>query len=145
MEISTLKRDSAAVTAGQWVGDIPGLGDVRLRVRGLSSPIVVATRGRKERKVPRDQRERDGSLKADVGLELFGEVLHEAVLLDWEGLTDGGKPVPFDTDLARQWLTDPDFAFFADAVVYAAQIVDKGRVELADETLGNSAAPSRGK
>lgn len=145
MDISSLKRDSAAVAAGQWVADIPGLGDVRLRVRGLSSPIVVAVRGRKERKVPRDQRERDGSLKAEVGIQVFGEVLHEAVLLDWEGLTDNGTPVPFDSDLANTWLTDPDFAFFADAVVYAAQIVDKGRVEQSDALLGNSEAPSRGK
>lgn len=145
MEISTLKRDSAAVTAGQWVGDIPGLGDVRLRVRGLSSPVVVAVRSRKERKVPRDQRERDGSLKPAVGLVVFGEVLHEAVLLEWDGLTDDGEPVPYSAEMAEQWLTDPDFAFFADAVVYAAQIVDKGQVDAKGELAGNSAAPSRGK
>jgi hypothetical protein len=145
MEISTLKRDSAAISAGQWVGDIPGLGDVRLRVRGLSSPVVVATRGRKERKVPRDQRERDGSLKPEIGIVVFGEVLHEAVLLEWDGLTDGGKPVPFNSDLAKTWLTDPDFAFFADAVVYAAQIVDKGRADQSETLMGNSEAPSPGK
>jgi hypothetical protein len=145
MEISTLKRDSAAVAAGQWVGDIPGMGDVRLRVRGLSSPIVVAVRSRKERKVPRDQRERDGSLKPEIGLVIFGEVLHEAVLLEWDGLTDGGNPVPYSAEMAEQWLTDPDFAFFADAVVYAAQIVDKGQVDAKGELAGNSGAPSRGK
>ncbi|KKC39505.1 hypothetical protein WH87_04730 [Devosia epidermidihirudinis] len=145
MEISGLKRDSAAIAAGQWVGDIPGLGDVRLRVRGLSSPVVVAVRSRRERKVPRDQRERDGSLTAEVGLVVFGEVLHEAVLLDWQGLTDGGKPVPFDADLAKTWLTDPDFAFFADAVVYAAQIVDKGNADTQEQLEGNYEAPLRGK
>lgn len=145
MEISTLKRDSAAVAAGQWVGDIPGMGDVRLRVRGLSSPVVVAVRSRKERKVPRDQRERDGSLRPEIGLVVFGEVLHEAVLLEWDGLTDGGEPVPYSAELAEQWLTDPDFAFFADAVVYAAQIVDKGQVDAKGELAGNSGAPSRGK
>ncbi|KKB09407.1 hypothetical protein [Devosia chinhatensis] len=145
MDISALKRDSASITAGQWVGDIPGMGDVRLRVRGLSSPIVVQTRSRLERKVPRDQRERDGSLKADVALDVFGQVLHEVVLLDWDGLTDGGKAVPYDKALAHQWLTDPDFAFFGDAVVWAAQIVDKGRAEDAEATGGNSEAPSAGK
>jgi len=145
MDIQSLKRNSAAIAAGQWVGDIPGLGDVRLRVRGLSSPIVVQTRNRLERKVPRDQRERDGSLKADVALAVFGQVLHDVVLLDWDGLTDAGEPVPYDKGLAEQWLTDPDFAFFADAVVYAAQIVDKGRVEDAEALKGNSKAPSAGK
>lgn len=145
MDISTLKRNSAAVSAGQWVDDIPGMGDVRLRVRGLSSPVVVATRGRKERKAPRDQRERDGSLKPEFGLILFGEVLHEAVLLDWDGLTDKGAAVPYSAEIAQAWLTDPDFAFFADAVVYAAQIVDKGKVEAQGALEGNSKAPFAGK
>jgi hypothetical protein len=145
MEISTLKRDSAAVAAGQWVGEIPGMGDVRLRVRGLSSPVVVAVRSRKERKVPRDQRERDGSLKPEIGLVLFGEVLHEAVLLGWDGLTDGGEPVPYSEEMAKAWLTDPDFAFFADAVVYAAQIVDKGQADSTESLKGNLPAPSAGK
>lgn len=145
MEINSLKRDSAAVSAGQWVGDIPGLGDVWLRVRGLSSPVVVAVRSRKERVVPRDQRERDGSLKPEVGLVVFGEVLHEAVLLDWDGLTDGGEPVPYSAEIAKQWLTDPDLAFFADAVVYAAQIVDKGKITAQGALEGNSKAPSAGK
>lgn len=145
MDINSLKRDSAAIAAGQWVSDIPGLGDVRLRVRGLSSPIVVAVRGRKERKVPRDQRERDGSLTPEVGIQVFGEVLLEAVLLDWSGLTDNGKPVVYDLEIARKWLTDPDFAFFADAVVWAAQIVDKGNADSQEQLEGNFEAPSRGK
>lgn len=145
MEISTLKRDSASISSGQWVGDIPGMGDVRLRVRGLTSPMVTQTRARLERKIPRDQRERDGSLKAEVALNVFGQVLHQVVLLDWDGLTDEGKPIPYDKALAEQWLTDPDFAFFGDAVVWAAQIVDKGRVEDAEATKGNSKAPSAGK
>lgn len=145
MDIAALKRDSAVITSGQWIGDIPGMGDVRLLVRGLSSPLVVQTRGRMERKIPRDQRERDGSLKADVAVEVFGHVLHEVVLLDWDGLTDGGQPVKYDKALAKEWLTNPDFAFFADAVVYAAQIVDKGRVEDAETLKGNSKAPSAGK
>lgn len=141
MDISALKRDSTKVEAGEWVGEIPGMEDVRLRVRGLSSPTAVALRSRKERKVSRDGRERDGQLKADVALRILGEVLHEAVLLDWDGLTSGGQPLPFDKDLARDWLTNPDYVAFADAVVYAAQVVDKGR---ADDTaeMGNGSRKS---
>ncbi|MBB4000968.1 hypothetical protein [Aurantimonas endophytica] len=143
MDISSLKRDSKKVEAGEWVGDIPGMEDVRLRVRGLSSPTVAALRSRKERKVSREGRERDGQLKTDVALVIFGEILHEAVLLEWDGITSDGKPLPFDADIAKVWLTDPDFTPFADAVVWAAQVVDKGRAGDQEEVGNGSRRPSR--
>lgn len=129
MEIKSLKRDSANAEAGQWVSDIPGMGDVRLKVRGFYSPTVIAIRSRKERAVPRDDRERDGSLKPSVAMRIMGETMHEAVLLDWDGFTNEGEPLAFDRALAKDWLTDPDFSAFADAVAWAAQVVDKGLTE----------------
>lgn len=144
MDISALKRDSAKVEAGEWVSDIPGMEDVRLRVRGLSSPTVVALRSRKERKVSRDGRERDGSLKADIALRILGEVLHEGVLLDWDGFTKNKQPLPYDAKQAEEWLTNPDYVAFADAVVYAAQIVDKGRAGEVEDMGNGSKKSSRG-
>jgi hypothetical protein len=141
MDISALKRDSAKVEAGEWVSDIPGMEDVRLRVRGLSSPTVVAMRSRKERKVSRDGRERDGALKAGVAMGILGEVLHECVLLDWDGLTKAGQPLPYDPEQAKEWLTNPDFTPFADAVVWAANVVDKGRAGEAED-MGNGSKKS---
>lgn len=145
MDIRSIKRDSAAAAAGQWVGGIPGMADVRLRVRGLGSPTVVAIRARKERRVGWGDRETDGSLKPDVAVRILGEVLHEAVLLDWEGFTDGGQPVTYSADLAEKWLTDPDYSDFADAVVYAARVADRGAAEVQDKTEKNSARPSTGR
>ncbi|WP_024586005.1 hypothetical protein [Aliihoeflea sp. 2WW] len=143
MDIASLKRDSSKVEAGDWVSDIPGMGDVRLRVRGLSSPTVVALRSRKERKVTREDRERDGSLKPEAAMRIFGEVLHEAVLFDWDGFTNGKQPLPFDANLAKEWLTNPDYVAFADAVVWAAQIVDKGRAGETDDMGNGSKRSSR--
>ncbi len=142
MDISAIKRDSAKVEGGEWVGDIPGFGDVRLRVRGLDSTIVVATRSRKERRATRDERERDGTLKPEVARRIFGEVLHEAVLLEWDGLTDAGKPVAFDADLAKEWLTNKDFTPFADAVVWAAGLLDRSRSSDREDVGNGSRKPS---
>ncbi|GHC79371.1 hypothetical protein [Limoniibacter endophyticus] len=141
MDIGGLKRDSKKVEAGEWVGDIPGMGDVRLRVRGMSSPTVSAIRSRKERKITRDEREPDGTLKQEASLRVLGETLYEAVLLDWNGFTEGGKLIAYDAELARKWLTDPDFGVVQDAVIYAARIVDNSRA--ADkEMVGNGSKKS---
>lgn len=145
MDINSIKRDSASIEAGQWIGDIPGFGDVRFKVRGLTSPTAVALRSRKERKVPIEDRERDGSLKPQVAIRLMGEILHEACLLDWDGITSNGQPVPYDSEQAKAWLTDPDFMSFADAVAYAAGVVDRTRAGQTGALSKNSAAPSRGK
>lgn len=144
MEIEDLKRDAKAIDAGQWVGNLSGMGDVQLRVRGLTSKTVVAARSKKERAVPRTQRNRDGSLKVEVAMGVFGEVVFESVLLDWSGLTSGGKEVPYDPALAKKWCTDPDYRFFLDAVVEAASVVDRGEADDTEDVGKNSGKSSPG-
>ena len=141
MELAGLKRDSAKVEAGEWVSDIPGFGDARLRVRGLESSVFATLRSRKERKVARDDRERDGSLKPAAARRVFGEALAECILLEWDGLTEGGKPLPYDEARAREFCTNPDFSPFADAVVWAASYVDRARV--ADKAEVGNGSPKR--
>lgn len=137
MDIKDIKKNAAEITGGQWVGDIPDMGDLRLRVRGLSSPQVIAIRSRKERAVPRKERLRDGSLRPETGLRISGEVLHEAVLLDWSGLTSDGKPVKYDAALAAEWCTNPDYQDFASAVAWSAMVVDRGDADRTEELAGN--------
>ena len=126
MDLQSLKRDTAAIDGGQWVDDIPGMGNIRLKVRGLSSPQVVAYRARLERAVPKQQRNRDGSVKTAKAMEIMGQLLADKILLDWEGLEDGGEPMPYSHEAATAILTNPDFLPFADAVTWAAQVVDRG-------------------
>ncbi|MCB5411778.1 hypothetical protein [Pseudogemmobacter faecipullorum] len=137
MDIQSLKKDVAASTEGQWVGDIPEMGQLRLRVRGENSPKVAALRARKLRAVPKDKRGRDGMPIYEEVLRVTTEVLHEVVLLDWDGLTNGGKPVKYDPELAKQWITDPDFQDFADAVAWASKIVANGQADQVEEAAGN--------
>jgi hypothetical protein len=137
MEIKDLKKNSSAISAGQWVDDIPDMGELRLKVRGLSSPAVSALRARKERAVPRKQRNRDGTLKQATAMRISSEILAEIVLIDWEGITDGGKPVPYDKALATKWLTDLDYQDFANAGAWAAMLVDRGESDELEELAGN--------
>lgn len=137
MEIKDLKKNSAAISAGEWVSNIPDMGDLRLKVRGLSSPVVSTLRARKERSVPRNERNRDGSLRQSTARRISSEILAEAVLMDWEGITENGKAVPYNKELATKWLTDLDFQDFADAVAWSSMLVDRGVSDETEELAGN--------
>lgn len=137
MDIKDLKKNSSNIAAGVWVGDIPDMGSLRLLVRGLSSPAVSTARSLKERSVPRKGRLRDGTLKHTEALRISAEILYEVVLLDWDGITNDGKPVKFDKALAKEWLTDPDYQDFANATAWAAMLVDRGEAETTEDVAGN--------
>jgi len=141
MDIESIKVDPGLIEGGQWVSDIPEMGDLRLRVRGLSSPQATALRTRLLRGLSKKEREPDGSPKHEAALRIGGQVLLECVLLEWDGITSGGKSVPYSKKQAEAWLTDPRYRNFGDAVAWAAQVVDKGRAEIAEEIAGNSPAP----
>lgn len=145
MEINSLKRSTDRVEGGDWVSDIPEMGDLRLRVRGIGSAQYKAVYARKSRAVPRKDRERDGSIKDDVLHQIRGEALHEAILLEWGGLTSGGQEYAYDADTAMKWLTDPDFADFHYATLYAAGVVGKDRADAQEELEKNSQTPLAGK
>lgn len=138
MEISSLKSNPQTVESGEWISDIPQMGEVRLKVRSLNYSVFKTLISRKSRAVPTKDRERDNSIKEDVLHRIRGEALHEAILLDWDGLTDAGKPVPFNSDQALQLLTEKDFADFQYAVLYAAGVAGKDRADLAAEAAKNS-------
>lgn len=130
MKISSLKRDSAAIEAGQWIDNIPQMGDLRLRVRGFGSKAFVTAQAKLARAVPKDERMRDGQLFPATAIRVLGEAAAEALLLEWDGLTDDAdKPLAYDAKLAKTWCTEPDYRHFLDAVVWASQVVENGRSE----------------
>lgn len=137
MDLSDIKRDVKSIEEGQWVEDLIGMGDIRLKVRGMTSNDVVMFRAAKERAIPRNMRDRQGNLLPKTAMNLLREVLIEKVLIDWDNLTEGGQPVPYSKEKARQLLTDESMIVFADAVVQAAQIVDNGNASTQEEVTGN--------
>lgn len=145
MDISNLKKSTDKVEGGEWVWDIPQMGELRLRVRGLGSELYKQVFSRKQRAVVKADRERDGSIKDDVLHRIRGEALHETILLEWDGLTADGKPYAFDKDVALAWLTDPEYEDFQFAVLYAAGVVGKERGDRTEALSKNSLASSDGK
>jgi hypothetical protein len=142
MDINDAKRDAQKIQGGRVITDIPGMDDVWLRVRGLSSPAVVSARSRKLRKLGRKDRDANGQPTAEAEMRVFGEVLAEAVLLEWGNLTSKGVELPYDPALAMKYCTDPDYMPFADAVTWAANAVDRGNLEVTEDLKGNSQPPS---
>jgi hypothetical protein len=139
VELNSLKRNSQAAADGRWVDDIPNMPGLRLKVRGLSCFAATSLRRAKERAVSRDDRER-GVIKLQVEQRIQREVMHEAILLDWEGLTNAGEPVPYSREQAAHLLLDPDYDIFAGAVAWAAGLVDTDNQGLEDDQKGNSKA-----
>lgn len=137
MDIKNLRRDIAAIEAGDWVGDIPNMGSLALKVRGIGSVQYQTALARLAKAVGIEERDRDGTLLPDVALRVTGEAAAEALLLDWAGLENDGQPVPFDAKLAREWLTQPEYRHFLDAVIWSAGVMERGRRETAGTVKGN--------
>jgi len=137
VDILDLAVNMETISEGDWVDQIPEMGDLRLKVRGMMAPKVQALQARKLRAVPKNKRGRDGMPLFAVTVQVMTEVLFEAVLLDWDGLSADGKPVKYSPELSKQWLSDLSFQKFADAVIWAARCVDNGKAKAADDLVGN--------
>ncbi|MGE3845140.1 MAG: hypothetical protein AB7I50_26570 [Vicinamibacterales bacterium] len=133
MRIVARKRDTVAINEGQWVGEIPKMGSVRLKVRGRETPLFQAAFDKHLRAVPTEMRDRVGVPTGPARVHAMGLACHETVLLDWDGIEDEkGKPVKYRRDLALEWMTNPDFEHFLEAVLFAAVVVDTSNTRAAE-------------
>lgn len=124
MKLSALKTDVAKLEAGQWVGDIPDMDGLELRVRGLGNTDYKRLFEKKVDALPRARKIR--GLVAEDRERIVGECLHEAVLLDWRGLkNDDDTDLAFDSTLAADLVSKPEFAKFRAAVIWAANLVSE--------------------
>ncbi|MBS7542528.1 hypothetical protein [Ancylobacter oerskovii] len=123
MKLSAIKVNTKAIEAGKWVGDIPEMGDLRLKVRGIGNSDFNRRYDELVQAIPRAERP-NNRLTPDAQRKLTAQLYAETILLDWEGLTDDdGAPVAFSMEFAEQVLADPEMRDFVFAVRYAAQQV----------------------
>ena len=137
MDIGNLNK-TADLGEGDWIGDIPDMEGIELKVRSTNyKPFRVATAGLARRSGKK--------LNTDVGLNDFnvatGKPLAEHILLDWKGVTSGGEPLPFSKEQAIAILTaEDDFgigAKFRRGVEWAGDQVADRINERAKEAAGN--------
>lgn len=124
MKLSAIKIDSARAEQGDWVGDLPDCGDLRLKVRGVRNSDARRLRQKLLASVPRDQTERGGMLKPQADDEISAKITAETILVDWANLTDeNDQPIPFSKEKALELLLNPDYFVFRNAVSFAANMV----------------------
>lgn len=128
MEIGKIKEASEIIEGAYWV-DASALDGVRFHVRGLNHPEVM-------RSLSRLSRECDTQEEAD------SRVVLEAILLGWDGLTDGGKPYEYSREAAEAMLQS---SIFEGAVRAAAFSITKDHSEKVEELVGNLKKPSKSK
>lgn len=141
MDIKSVKVDSARGERGDWVDNIPGMGDLRLQVRSYSNSDYQAFLAKEIAAVPREKRvnkKAGEALLPAVRDAIITRATVECILLGWENLTEGGEPVAYSKEAAMNYLSDPDYRVLNDAVDYAARTVEQIREDEVENATGNS-------
>ncbi|WP_305096481.1 hypothetical protein [Croceibacterium aestuarii] len=137
MDIGNLSK-KVDLAEGDWIDEIPELDGIRLKVRSTNyKPFRVATAGLARRSGKK--------LNTDEGISDFtvatGKPLADHILLDWDGVTDNGKPLKYDAKKALAILTaEDDFgigAKFRRGVEWAGDQVAERIAEQANAAAGN--------
>ncbi|WP_232629163.1 hypothetical protein [Methylobacterium sp. Leaf118] len=138
MKLSSLKVDASAIEEGQWVGNIPEMGDLEVRVRGLNNARYRRLQTKLIDAVPRAKRQ-GGRMDPDEQDRITATCLNATVLLDWRGLEgEDGQPLPYSKDLASTLLSEAEFRRFREGVIWAASQVGEEQAEAERADEGNS-------
>lgn len=142
MKLNSLKTNAAAAIEGRWVKDMPGLGNIEVRVLGTNNPAYRRRLQAMYRALPPAKR-KNGAIDPIENDRIIGTCLLDHCLLDWRNVEDDdGNPIPYSREAATPLLTEPDFAAFRDGVLAAASSVDDEEAEADEDTEKNSSQPS---
>lgn len=135
MKLGEMTVDVNAIDNGVWVEDFEGLDNVRLKVRGTSSPEFQRALQREILRLPKRERHRPDSVKFE---EMRKRLVGQICWMDWEGVEgEDGAPVEFTKDLANEIMTDRRYMILSDAVMVAVGRVDSGLTETIEEQEKN--------
>ena len=136
MELNDIVRDTAKIDQGAWIGEIPEMGELRLKVRGTSNSDFQRMMQKLVAAVPRAKKQ--GGRVDPIEMDrIMGSCAHATLLLDWEGVKVNGELRPYDRELAFKLCTDPAYQKFVKAVTWAAGEVDELTAENEKADAGN--------
>lgn len=137
MKLSQVAIDASAHEQGQWIDDIPEMGDLRLRVRGIGNADWKRHSSKLATAIPRENK-RGGIVAPEAQDTITTSCLINTCLIDWDGLTDDDdKPIPYSKEKAKELLEDPALRRFRDAVLWAANVVGDSALAKKEDVAGN--------
>lgn len=139
MDLKNARINSFRSDNGAWIDKIPNMDDLRLKCRGFSCDAYqqrIAELAREARK----EMPADGKLDSKQMYRIVGQVMAEIILIDWGNLLLDGKPLEYSEAQALEYLTNPDYRPFREAVTYAAAKVEEFEEQAAAPVEGNSEA-----
>ena len=136
MDLGKTRVDLTRSKAGEWVKNIPGLGDIELKVRGSNTPAFRLAQAKAQRAIPREARRDAGLMDPEAADVALGQALAEGALVDWRNVSVDGEAIAYSPEAAAKLLTDPEFSTFRDAVAWAADLVGALRKDDEGAALG---------
>jgi hypothetical protein len=137
VKLSDLGAAQAKIETGAWIDEIPvpGMEDVRLRVRGLDNVDYRRLQNKLQNAIPFQMRRMGLSVEQQDKISI--RLLKDTVLLDWEGIfeDDETTPIPYSKEMAERLLASP---IFREGVNYAASLVSEVRTAEQKALEGNS-------
>ena len=137
MKLSAIRINSAMREQGQWIDNIPDLGGVKLKVRGVDNTDARRLRAKLVAEMPPTDKPRN-VLTDEAAERLTVAILSESILMGWQGLeNEDGTPIVFSIPQAAEILANPDFALFRNGVNFAANIIGTEAATAAADTAKN--------
>jgi hypothetical protein len=144
MKLSTITVDPKAIEDGEWVKNLPEMGDLELKCRGQNSAAWKTHTRKLINQLPRKLRNRPDGLPPQVADDINNKCLIEVGLLDWKNLELDDGVHAYSKELAGQLIADPVYQLFRDACLIATARVGTADAEADEDLAGNSASSSRG-
>jgi hypothetical protein len=130
MDLNEISIDPIRVEQGAWIDT--GLGDIRVKMRGSNNSDWLALYIKLDAAIPNIMRKQTAKFIAERE-RIESECIVQAGLLDWQGITEGGEPLPFSVENARRLIFDPKYKAFRSVCKYVAdRIATESDLALAD-------------
>lgn len=141
MDIDSLLIDPEKEDLGVWL-DYGRDGKTKVKLASWSNPMAEVFRGEKARELG-DKLQGPNATdqeRLDAWFELETETMVRHILKDWEGFTQGGEPLEYSEEVAREILSDKRYRRFRHDMFRMSATMENYRPD-ADEAIEDAVKP----